>query len=270
MIYQELSLAPHLSVEDNIMLGMEPTSIGMVRRSVVRQKTLDALRQLGHESISPDASVGSLSIAAQQIVEIARALAIGCRVLVLDEPTSSLTLQDIECLFQVIARLRDQGHAIVYISHFLEEVKRVTDRLTVLRDGKTVGGGTTADFSITDIVGFMVGRRVDTLYPRAQRTPGEVLLDVQELAGAIRLQDASFALRRGEILGIAGLIGAGRTELLRALFGLDPVRRERSVSVSIPALPPPRNAGGREPGWSAKTGAKKDLPCPCRSPTISP
>jgi ribose transport system ATP-binding protein len=225
MIYQELSLAPHLSVEDNIMLGMEPTSVGMVRRSVVRQKTVDALRQLGHESISPDASVGSLSIAAQQIVEVARALAIGCRVLVLDEPTSSLMLQDIECLFQVIARLRDQGHAIVYISHFLEEVKRVTDRLTVLRDGKTVGGGTTADFSITDIVGLMVGRRVDTLYPRTQRTPGEVLLDVQELAGAIRLREASLTLRRGEILGIAGLIGAGRTELLRALFGLDPVRQ---------------------------------------------
>jgi ribose transport system ATP-binding protein len=225
MIYQELSLAPHLSVEDNIMLGMEPTSLGMVRHSIVRQKTLDALRQLGHEGISPYASVGSLSIAAQQVVEIARALAIGCRVLVLDEPTSSLTLQDIERLFKVIARLRDQGHAIVYISHFLEEVKRVTDTVTVLRDGRTVGGGKTADFSIADIVGLMVGRRVDTLYPRARRTPGEILLDVQELAGVVRPQEASFTLHRGEILGIAGLIGSGRTELLRALFGLDPIRQ---------------------------------------------
>ena len=225
MIYQELSLAPHLSVEDNIMLGMEPTSLGMVRRAVVRQKTLDALRQLGHEGISPDASVGSLSIAAQQVVEVARALAIGCRVLVLDEPTSSLMVQDIERLFEVIARLRGQGHAIVYISHFLEEVKRVADSVTVLRDGKTVGGGRTTDYTIADIVGMMVGRRVEALYPRAARSPGEVLLDVQGLAGAVRPQEASFTLRRGEILGIAGLIGAGRTELLRALFGLDPVRR---------------------------------------------
>ncbi len=225
MIYQELSLAPHLSVEDNIMLGMEPTSLGMVRRSVVRQKTLDALRQLGHEAISPDASVGSLSIAAQQVVEIARALAIGCRVLVLDEPTSSLMLQDIERLFEVIARLREQGHAIVYISHFLEEVKRVSGSLTVLRDGRTVGGGKTAGFTIADIVGMMVGRKVETLYPRTDRVPGNVLLEVHGLAGAARPQQASFELRRGEILGIAGLIGAGRTELLRALFGLDSVRK---------------------------------------------
>lgn len=225
MIYQELSLAPHLSVEDNIMLGMEPASAGIVRRAVVRQKTLDALRQLGHESIPPDVSVGSLSIAAQQVVEIARALAIGCRVLVLDEPTSSLMLQDIEHLFGVIARLRSQGHAIVYISHFLEEVKRVSDAVTVLRDGKTVGGGITANFAIGDIVGLMVGRRMETLYPRAKRTPGEALLDVQGLTGAVRPIEASFVLHRGEILGIAGLIGAGRTELLRALFGLDPVRK---------------------------------------------
>jgi ribose transport system ATP-binding protein len=225
MIYQELSLAPHLSVADNIMLGMEPTSLGMVRRSVVRQKTLDALRQLGHESISPDATVSSLSIAAQQIVEIARALAIGCRVLVLDEPTSSLTLQDIEHLFTVITRLRNQGHAVVYISHFLEEVKRVTDSLTVLRDGKTVGGGETAEFGIADIVSLMVGRQVDELYPRTQRSPGEALLEVQGLSGSSKLLSASFNLHRGEIFGIAGLIGAGRTELLRALFGLDSVRQ---------------------------------------------
>ncbi len=242
MIYQELSLAPHLSVEDNVMLGMEPTSLGMVRRSVVREKTCDALRQLGHEGISPDVSVGSLSIAAQQVVEIARALAIGCRVLVLDEPTSSLMLKDIERLFEVIARLRDQGHAIVYISHFLEEVKRVSDGLTVLRDGKTVGGGRTSDHTIADIVGMMVGRRVDTLYPRAQRTPGEVLLEVQGISGAGKLLEASFALRRGEILGIAGLIGAGRTELLRALFGLDPIRqgKVRLALYSGPALPAER------------------------------
>ena len=242
MIYQELSLAPHLSVEDNIMLGMEPTSLGMVRRSVVRQKTIDALRQLGHESISPDATVGSLSIASQQVVEIARALAIGCRVLVLDEPTSSLTLQDIERLFEVIARLRDQGHAIVYISHFLEEVKRVAGTLTVLRDGRTVGGGKTADFAIADIVGLMVGRRVETLYPHTHRTPGDVLLDVQELSGAVRPREASFILRRGEILGIAGLIGSGRTELLRALFGLDPIRQGK-IRIAVytgPASPSQR------------------------------
>src|ERR1700752_4139431 len=136
MIYQELSLAPHVSVAENILLGMEPSRFGLVRRAEMRQIADDVLAQLGHPEISHDEPVGTLSPAAQQLVEIGRALAVGCRVLVLDEPTSSLAQADTQRLFALIAELKRTGHAIVYISHFIEEVKAVADRIVVLRDGK--------------------------------------------------------------------------------------------------------------------------------------
>ena len=138
MIYQELSLAPHLSVAENIVLGVEPTRMGFVRRGQARRLARDALAQLGHEDIPPDRPVGSLPLAQQQLVEIARALAMDCRVLVLDEPTSSLARADVERLFHLVKRLKLQGLAVVYISHFIEEAKQVADRFTVLRDGRTV------------------------------------------------------------------------------------------------------------------------------------
>jgi ribose transport system ATP-binding protein len=225
MIYQELSLAPHCSVEDNIMLGMEPTTAGFLRRKEVRSRARRALEQLGHGAIDPRRRVDTLSIAERQIVEIARALAIGCRVLVLDEPTSTLGAGDIERLFELIAHLKRQAIAVVYISHFIEEVKRIADTFTVLRDGRTVGGGSTRDYSIDAIVALMIGRRLEQGYPRSPRTPGEVLLEVRKLSGIPRPLTADLVLRRGEILGIAGLVGAGRTELLRAIFGLLPIRR---------------------------------------------
>jgi len=224
MIYQELSLAGHLTVEENILLGMEPHTLGLIHRREVRRKALEAIRYFEHPEIRPDVPVGRLTVAAQQLVEVARALAVGCRVLVLDEPTSSLTRQDVERLFALIQRLKDQGHAIVYISHFIEEVKRVADRVTVLRDGKSVGVGEASDLTIEQIVSMMVGRTVQDLYPRSPRTRGEAVLEVQGLAGIDKPVSASFALHRGEVLGIAGLVGAGRTELLRTLFGLMPVR----------------------------------------------
>jgi len=223
MIYQELSLAPHLPVEDNVMLGMEPGVFGIRNRAAIRARTREALALLGHGAIDPRTRVRELPIAARQIVEIARALAVGCRILVLDEPTSSLALADIQQLFSVLGALREQGHAIVYISHFLEEVKQIADRYTVLRDGQTVGSGATADHSIEEIVAKMVGRRLEQMYPRSARVPGDVVLDVQKLSALPKPLDASFSLRRGEILGLAGLVGAGRTELLRALFGLAPI-----------------------------------------------
>jgi len=222
MIYQELSLAPHLSVEENILLGMEPSSLGFVRRGKVRRRAVEALRLLGHDDIPPAAVVSTLSVARQQIVEIARALAVGSRVLVLDEPTSSLARDDAEQLFALIARLRAAGHAIVYISHFIEEVKRVGDRFTVLRDGRSVGSGAVADVTPGEIVRLMAGRQITELYPRSPRTPGEPLLRVSHLSGRRKPRDASLVLHRGEVLGIAGLVGAGRTEFLRAVFGLDP------------------------------------------------
>ncbi len=225
MIYQELSLAPHLSVAENIMLGMEPARFGLVRREEMRQRALEALVQLGHSDLHPELRVAQLPLATRQLVEIARAVAIGCRVLVLDEPTSSLATEDIQGLFVLVRRLKKQGHAIIFISHFLEEVKEISDRFIVLRDGKSVGAGETAAASTQEIIARMVGREVTELYPRSARAPGEAALQINDLAGALKPTSASLTLHRGEVLGIAGLVGAGRTEFLRAVFGLDPVRR---------------------------------------------
>jgi ribose transport system ATP-binding protein len=238
MIYQGLSLAPHLSVAENIALGLEPTRWGIVRHAEMRRAAEDALDRLGHRSIGVDTTVGDLSPGEQQLVEIARSLASGCRVLVLDEPTSSLTYADVDRLFGLITRLRAQGEAIVYISHFLEEVKAISDRFVVLRDGRHVGAGRTAEVDAIDIARLMVGRAVDELYPRSVRAPGEAILEVTELEPG----GASFTLHRGEVLGIAGLIGAGRTRLLRTLFGFEPVRggRVRLGACTGPYGPPAR------------------------------
>jgi len=223
MIYQELSLTPHLSVQENIMLGTEPSRMGIVRWKEVRRRAIEAIKEFDNPELTPDARVSKLSVGSQQLVEIARALATGCRVLVLDEPTSSLTRQDVERLFEIIERLKQQGKAIVYISHFIEEVRRVADKVTVLRDGQVAGGSDVDTISNEQIITMMVGRQVEELYPRSQRKCGEVILQVKDLAGARKPQSASLKLHRGEVVGIAGLIGAGRTELLRSLFGLDPV-----------------------------------------------
>jgi ribose transport system ATP-binding protein len=234
MIYQELSLAPHLSVMENIVLGMEPVRRGVVQRDRMRATAATALAELGHSDIAPESIVGDLSPAAQQLVEIARALAVGCRVLVLDEPTSSLGQDDVQALFALIGRLKVRGIAIVYISHFIEEAKAVSDRFVVLRDGRNAGGGITAGSSAAEIVGLMVGRALDELYPRGVRTPGEPVLRLDDVVVALNdahggranaPHAATLTLRRGEILGIAGLLGAGRTRLLRAIFGLEPVAR---------------------------------------------
>ena len=223
MIYQELSLAPHLSVMENILMGAEPTRYGLLDRPRMREMAARALSELGHDDIPPDAVVGTLPVAAQQLVEIARAIAVGCRVLVLDEPTSSLGRRDVEHLFELLRHLKTQGHAIVYISHFIEEVKNVADRFIVLRDGRNAGGGSTTTATHDEIVSLMVGRTVGDLFPRTGRTRGEAILDV----AALEPGSATFTLHRGEILGIAGVLGSGRTRLLRTLFGLEPVRSGR-------------------------------------------
>lgn len=225
MIYQELSIAPDLSVMENIMLGVEPTVGPLLSWSQMRKRAVSAMAEIGHTDINPRTRAGDLSIAQQQLVEIARALVLGSRVLVLDEPTSSLTRRDIDGLFAMLRRLRQQGMGIVYISHFLEEVRALADRFTVLRDGASVGGGVVRGSTDADIIRLMVGRSVDELYPRTHHTPGDVVLSVRDLAGRSKPQRASLDLRRGEVLGVAGLVGAGRTELLRTIFGLDPVRR---------------------------------------------
>ena len=227
MIYQELSLAHHLTVEENIMLGMEPVRCGWIRMGEVRSRALEAIEQFNHPELVPDARVGDLSVGSQQLVEIARALAIGCRVLVLDEPTSSLTRQDVERLFAIIKQLKGQGKAIVYISHFIEEVKRVADKVCVLRDGKVAGNSRTEEITTDEIISLMVGREVEELYHRSQRKAGEVVLEIEDLSGLEKPESVDLKLHRGEVLGIAGLVGAGRSEFLRCLFGLDPIRSGR-------------------------------------------
>lgn len=225
MVNQELAIAPHLSVVENIVLGAEPARGGLLRHAEAARLAADALAQLGRSDIPLHARAGSLSVAAQQLVEIARAVAVGCRVLVLDEPTSSLSQADTENLFRLVRRLREQGQSVVYISHFLEEVQAISDRYTVLRDGVSVATGRTADTTPGELARQMVGRQVSELYCRTPRTPGDVVLSVDHLVGASKPVSASFELRRGEVLGIAGLIGAGRSELLRTIFGLDPIRQ---------------------------------------------
>jgi ribose transport system ATP-binding protein len=222
MIYQELSLAPDLTVAENILLGMEPARFGLLDRAAMRAAAVRALAELGRSQITPDRLVGDLSVAEQQLVEIARAIAVGSRVLVLDEPTSTLGRADVVRLFALIARLKANGHSVVYISHFIEEVREVCDRIVVLRDGRVAGGGP-ASMSPAEIVRLMVGRDVNELFPRTSRAVGEPVLQVEN----VKPGSATFTLHRGEILGIAGLVGAGRTELLRAIFSLDPVRSGR-------------------------------------------
>ena len=224
MIYQELSLARHLSVMENILLGVEPGAGPFINWSQMRRKSSEALGQIGRGDIDPDVPVSRLSVAEQQLVEIARSVAIGCRVLVFDEPTSSLTQADIRRLFDLIRRLKADRHAIVYISHVLEEVQEISDHFTVLRDGHSVGSGQSASAKTSAIVAMMVGRDVEELYPRSHRPAGEVALKITDLAGDRLPLSATLELRRGEVLGIAGLVGAGRTELMRAVFGLDPVK----------------------------------------------
>ncbi len=224
MVNQELAIAPHLSVTENIVLGAEPLRGGFIHHAAARKLAAAALAELGRPDIPLHVPAGTLSIAEQQLVEIARALAIGCTVLVLDEPTSSLTQADTAKLFALVRRLREQGKSIIYISHFLEEVQSLSDRYTVLRDGVSVATGRTADTNADRLAQLMVGRQVDELYTRSVRQPGEILVEISNLAGAAKPASASLQLRCGEVLGLAGLVGAGRSELLRALFALDEVR----------------------------------------------
>ena len=221
MIYQELNLALHLSAQENILLGLESARWGWIDRRDSRARVRAALEQLGYADLPVDRPAGTFSIAEQQIIEIARALLGQPRVLILDEPTSSLTSADAEKLFAVVRRLRDQGVSVIYISHFLEECRSVADRFTVLKDGETVAEGPMAGTGLDRIVTLMTGREVSDLYPRTVCRPGAPLLEVRAARGGPRLQDASLQLRAGEIFGLAGLIGAGRTELARAIFALD-------------------------------------------------
>ncbi len=224
MVYQELSLAPHLSVAENILLGVEPSARGWIRGARLEEQARGALDALGHDEIPLRAPVSTLGVAARQVVELARALALEAKLLVLDEPTASLSAADLPRLFEMIRRLRDRGVAVIYISHFLEEVRQIAEDFTVLRDGRVAGEGRVAEVDTGRIIELMAGRRVTEMFARVPHAIGAPVLELEDLA-APGVGGASLTLGRGEILGVAGLIGAGRTEMLRAIFGLAPVRR---------------------------------------------
>jgi len=223
MIYQELNLAPHLTVEENIMLGREVHRGGFLRCKDIRKKIKETLEFLRHPEIGLDLPVRQLSVGARQIVEISRAIMDKAQILVMDEPTSSLAKEDTERLFQVIRKLKAEGVSIIYISHFLEEVQDVADAYAVLRDGKNVGAGPMAAATLEEIIQLMVGKKMTDLFPRLGHQQGSVLLSLKNLKGLRMSEPVSLDLHRGEIVGLAGLIGAGRTETLRAIFGLDAV-----------------------------------------------
>lgn len=219
MIYQELTLARHLTVEENITLGVEKHKYSILQhqwREVER-----ALAMLGKSDIDLKTPVSRLSIGRQQLVEIARALLRQSRIIIMDEPTSSLSAEDTQHLFAAINRLKQKGITIIYISHFLEEIQQIADDYTVLRDGENVASGTIRNTTLAQLVTFMVGRSLDEMFPRIPHQIGPVIFSARNIHHPPRVNNVSFELRAGEILGIAGLVGAGRTELLRGIFGLD-------------------------------------------------
>ncbi|MCP1306827.1 sugar ABC transporter ATP-binding protein [Paenibacillus tyrfis] len=226
MIHQELNLIPHLTVMENIFLGREFTygRSGMINWGKMRQESVRFLSQLGL-SIDPGIIAGELSVGQQQMIEIAKALSMNAEILVLDEPTAALTDREIEALFTVIESLKAKGVGMIYISHRMEEIFRICDRVTVMRDGHTVGTDRVADTNIDKLVKMMVGREIKDRFPKIDVSVGEPKLEVKGLSLPGKLQDISFAVRSGEIVGIAGLMGAGRTELAKALFGVTPARQ---------------------------------------------
>jgi ribose transport system ATP-binding protein len=221
-VHQELALCPHLPVAENIFLGVEPARRGWLRRDLLFDRAAALLAEFGRSEIDPRQRTGDLSLPDRQVVEICRALACDARVILMDEPTSSLQRANVERLFRLINQLRERGIAVVYISHFLEEVREIADRYTVLRNGRSVDGGELRAVRDERLIEQMVGRAIDGVVERERAVSPDVVLDVHDLAAPPRLQQATFELHRGELLGIAGLIGSGRTELIRALFGLTP------------------------------------------------
>ncbi|MFD8498570.1 sugar ABC transporter ATP-binding protein [Amycolatopsis sp. NPDC059657] len=224
-MYQELDLVPGLSVAENIFLGREPAKFGFSRVAYARAEAARLMARLGHPEIRPGTEVGKLSAAGQQLVSMARALAHDAKLLVMDEPTAALAGEEVDNLFRIVEELTADGVSVVYISHRLEELRRIGHRVTVLKDGKTVGTGLDARTTPTaDLVQLMAGRKVETVFgPRHEEHVQDTeVLQVQGLSRAGEFEDVSFTVRAGEVLGIAGLVGSGRSELLETIFGARP------------------------------------------------
>jgi len=233
VIYQEFNLVPAMSVRENLFLGQEHSQAGWIRRSTETSAARELLDRLGAR-FDPDTLCRDLSVAEQQLVEIAKALLHQTRVLVMDEPTAALSGREVDRLFTLVRDLRSQGIAIVYVSHRLDEVFELCDRATILRDGRHVATRDMADLSRPELIELMVGRALTAEYPTRTPHVGEPRLIVRNLCRGTAVQDVSFEIRRGEILGLAGLVGAGRTETARLLVGAD---RADSGSISLDGQP---------------------------------
>ena len=222
IIHQEFNLLPHRTIGQNIFLGREPVKnrfIHTINKEVVNKRSRELLGFLG-VSLDPNMMVSNLGIAQQQMVEVAKALSYDSKVLIMDEPTATLTRNEIIKLFETIYKLKGEGVSIIYISHRLEEIKEIADRISVLRDGKLVGTLEAGEATTDKIIKMMVGREIKNQYHREYCTPGEEVLRVENLS-SYRFKDINLSVRRGEIVGLAGLVGAGRTEVIKAIFGYD-------------------------------------------------
>jgi ABC-type sugar transport system ATPase subunit len=223
VVYQELSLLPDLSVEENLLMGQLPARRGVTRPRELRRRARAMLARVDLDDLDPNTPVSELSPAVRQLVEIAKVLGQNPRVLIFDEPTTALSENETAALLTRIRQLRDDGHAIMYVSHHLEEMFAIGDRVTVLRDGRFVKTAPMRDFDHDSLIGTMVGRKIESLYPAGKRTIGEPRLEVRGLRRPGVDGTIDFTVRSGEILGIAGLLGSGRSELLQAVFGGDPI-----------------------------------------------
>ncbi|MEB6222285.1 sugar ABC transporter ATP-binding protein [Pantoea anthophila] len=220
MIHQELNLVPYMTVAENIWLGREPMKFGFVDHARLNQVTQELLNRLNIR-LKADRMVGELSIASQQMVEIARAVSWDSDVVIMDEPTSALTETEVAHLFTIIRDLREQGKAIIYISHKMDEIFTITDEVSIFRDGSWIASDQTEKYTRQSLITQMVGRELTQLFPKFNSAIGEEVLTVRNLSCKDRFTDVSFSVRRGEILGVAGLVGAGRSEVMESLFGME-------------------------------------------------
>lgn len=221
IIHQEISMCPHLTVTENIFLGREKSHLDILSNKEMNKEAKKILDRMNID-IPPDTIVGELSVSKQQMIEIAKAISTNARILIMDEPTSALTSREIDELFEIIEKLKKDGCGIVYISHRLEELQHIVDRVTIMRDGKYITSMNFEETTMTEIISNMVGREIKEKFPRVTCKRGKKILEIKNLKSGKSVRNVNFDLYEGEIVGIAGLVGAGRTETTRAIFGMDP------------------------------------------------